>query len=97
MVVVVDEFRPLIARDPDGEIVGIEGWAAYQGQNFSVAGIHGDDGPVAPVERLFGGDLEIEIDGEFEGMAGLRGSVVEGLHFLAVTVDYRTARSVLAH
>src|SRR5664279_3747290 len=88
---------PLIARDAHGKLIGIECRAADHREDFAVARVHRHNSPGFAFERLFGGDLQIKIDGELELFAGNRGHVAEGAHFLATTVDQHLARAVLAH
>ena len=71
VIVIVDQLAPLIARDAHRKIVGIESRTAHHRQDLAVARIHGDDGAVLVPHGLFGGNLQIEVDGQLELLAGL--------------------------
>ena len=70
MVGVVDDLVPVARGEADGELVGIEGGARDHGENLAGVRIHGDDGAGLAFERLLGGHLDVEVDGELEVLAG---------------------------
>ncbi len=53
--------------------------------------------PWPAFQRLFGGNLQVKIDGELELLAGNSLHVAERADFLAAAVDQHLARAVLAH
>ncbi len=91
-----DELVPLVAADADGELVGIEGGAADEGEDFAGVGIDGDHGAVAIAQGIFGGALDVEVDGEFETLAGFGGLGAEAADFAAMAVDDDVFRAVFA-
>src|SRR5579863_3655969 len=97
MIVVVDQLAPLVARNPNGKIVGIESRPAHHSQDLSVAWIHSHDGSVFISQGLLCGDLQIKIDGQPELSAGLGWSLIQALNFSSPAVHHRTSRAVLAH
>ena len=58
--------------------------------------IHGDDGAVLAFERLLGGELEVEIDGELQVLSGDGKRLAAQAHLRAVGVHVVVARTVLA-
>ena len=79
------------------EFVGIESRTADHRQDFSIARIHGHDGAGPAFQRLFRRNLQIEVDGKLELLAGHRRHVAQRADFLAAAVDQHLARAVLAH
>src|SRR5947209_1681138 len=77
-------------------MVRIKGGSADHRQNVARVRIHGDDGALVPVERLFRSDLHIQVDSQFELLARNRGSLAETSHFFAVTVNQRATLAVSA-
>ena len=67
------QLAPVVARDAHRELVGIEGGPAHHGQNLAGVRIHGDDGAVFARDGLLGGNLQIDIDGQLQRLAGLGG------------------------
>ena len=74
VIFVGDQLVPLVTRDAHREVVGIESGAADHGQNLAIVRIHSDDGAIFIGQGLFGGNLQIHIDGEFKLFAGNRRS-----------------------
>ncbi len=60
---VIRVFHSLL-RDADGERVGIKRRPAHHRQYFAGARVHGDDGAGLARQRLFGGNLQVDIDGQ---------------------------------
>ena len=61
----------LLGGDELGEEVRIEGGFAGQSQDRARVGVHGDDGAAGFIsQRLLGGLLKVEIEGEGEVLAG---------------------------
>ena len=59
--------------------------------------IHRDDCAGLALQRLFGRDLQVEIDGQLELLAGNRRHIAQRADFLAAAVDQHLPRAVLAH
>ncbi len=55
---------PFVARDAHRKLVGIERRAADHCQDFAVTRVHGNDRAGLSLQRLFCGNLQIQIDGE---------------------------------
>src|SRR5215470_12214542 len=97
MVLVGDELVPLIFRNLNGKIVGIECWPADHGENFAVARIDRHDRSILSLERLLGRDLQIEVNRELQLLAWYGRRFIEPTDFAAMAIDNRAPRSVLAH
>ncbi len=96
VVGVVDDGVPVALGEADGELVGVEGGARDHGEDLAGVRVHGDDGAVLAFEGLLGGELDVEVDGEPEVLAGGGELLAEVADLLAVGVDDDVAGAVLA-
>ena len=97
MGIVGDQVVPFLARDPHGKRIGIERGPAGHGQDLAVARVHGDDRAILAFQRLFGGDLQVQVDGQLERFAGDGRRFVEAPFLFAAAVHNRPALPVRAH
>ena len=94
MVGVVDDLVPVALGEADGELVGIEGGARDHGEDLAGVRVHGDHGAVLAFHGLFGGHLDVEVDGELEVLAGDGELLAELADLFAVAVDDDVAGAV---
>ena len=94
MVGIVEDFVPVVFGEADGELVGIEGGAGDHGEDLAGVGVHGDDGADFAFEGLFGGHLDVEVDGELQVFAGDGEFLAEVSELFAVAVDDDVAAAV---
>ena len=87
---------PVGVGEADGELVGVEGGAGGHGEDLAGVRVHGDDGAGFAFEGLLGGELEVEVDGELEVLAGGGELLAAVADLLAVGVDDDLAVTVLA-
>ena len=83
---IVDQPVPFVAGYADGEIVGIKSRTADHGKDLAGARIHGHDCAILAFQRLFGGNLQVDVDRQLELLAGYGRGLVEPAHFLAAAV-----------
>ena len=91
-----DVFVPLAAADAHGKLIGIEGRAADESQHFAGMRIDGDHGAIAVAQSVFGGALDVEIDGEAEALSGFGGLSAKAADLAAMAVDDDIFRTVFA-
>ena len=77
-----------------GELVGVEGRAGDEGEDFAGVRVEGDHGADLAGHGLFGGHLDVEVDGEFEVFAGDGEGLAEVAELFAVRVDDDVAGAV---
>ena len=94
MVGVIEDLVPVVLGEANGELVGVEGGPGGHGENFAGVGVHGDDGADFAFEGLFGGHLDVEVDGETKVFAGDGEFLAEVAEFFAVAVDDDVAAAV---
>ncbi len=94
VVRVVDDGGPVVAGEAHGKLVGVEAGARDHGEDLAGVRIQRDDGAVLAVERLLGGHLEVEVDGEPEVLAGDGERLALLADLLAVRVDDDVAGAV---
>ena len=97
LVGVSDELIPLVAGDAHREVIGIERRAADHREDFSGMRIHGDNGPILAFQRLFRGNLQIDVDGQLQRLSGNSLRLAEAANLAPVAVDQRLPGAVLAH
>ena len=96
MVRVGDDLVPVGSGEADGELVGIEGWAGDHGENLAGVRIHRDYRAVLALHGLFGGHLDVQVDGELEVLAGDGEGLAELAELFAVAVDDDIAAAIHA-
>ena len=97
MIIIVHQLVPLVPGNLHCETIWIEGGPTNHRQHFAGAGVQRHDGTVPAIQRLLGGNLQVQIDRQFQLLARFRGSLVQPPDFAAAAVDERAPRAVLSH
>jgi hypothetical protein len=97
VIIIIYKLRPFVALDTHGEVVGIERRPTCHGENFAVSRVHGDNCAIVALQGLLGSNLQIDVDGQAQGLARDSGFFVELLDFLSVAVYEHLPRTVFAH
>src|SRR6185437_14520117 len=95
---IIDQLAPVFTGNPNRKSIRVKRWPAHHGKNFPGVRIHRHDGAAFVAECLFGSNLQIDVDGELQLLAGLGWLLFERLSDLAtVTIDEYLPRAILAH
>ncbi len=95
---VIHQIVPVLGSDAAGEQIGIEGRAAHHGEHFAIARIERHHGAAAILHGQFGYGLQVEIDGQLQGLAGDRFLVVaQHAAFISEAVHFDAPLAVHAH
>src|SRR5262249_26487502 len=95
MIVIADELVPFLTRNANGKIIRIKDWPADHGEDLAVPGIHRHHSAILAFKRLLGSHLYIEVNGEFERLAGNCGVGSKPTNLLTVTIHKDFPRAIL--
>ncbi len=88
---------PVALAQPHRKLIGIERRTRRQREDLAGVRIHRDDGSDLAFQRLLGGHLDVEIDGQLQVLSGFRERLAEVADLFAVAVHDHVAAAVRRH